>query len=273
MLLLLFSPLLAAAQAFDHGHKAWTALLAQHVRWLPGGHASQVDYKGFARDRAALTAYTRSLSAVTQNDFASWSKPQQLAFLINAYNAFTIEKVLQRYPNLESIRDFGKVFGNPWKDAFFTLLGAPRSLDDIEHGMIRAPGRFDEPRIHVAVVCASIGCPALRPEAYTAATLDAQLEDSMVRFMGDRTRNRYNPADKTAEISRIFDWYAKDFEQGHQGFGSVQQDVLARYAEQLANNSTDRRVLENKQAAIRFLEYDWALNDVKSPGPAQPALR
>lgn len=259
-LLLLFLPLLAAAQGFDHEHKAWNLLLAKHVRWLPGGHASQVDYKGFAADRAALTAYSKSLSAVTPAEFGAWSKPQQLAFLINAYNVFTIEKVLQRYPNLKSIRDFGKVFGNPWKDEFFTLLGAPRSLDYIEHEVIRAPGRYNEPRIHVAVVCASIGCPALRPDAYTAAMLDQQLEDSIVRFMGDRTRNRYNAAARTAEISRVFDWYAKDFEQGHQGFGSV-QDVLVRYAEQLADGAADRQVLKSKQAAVRFLEYDWALND------------
>jgi hypothetical protein len=263
ILSLALSPLAAASAGttgFDHQHAAWGALLSKHVRWLPDGKASQVDYRGYARDHARLTAYLSTLSAVTSQEFSTWSKPQQLAFLINAYNAYTIEKVLQRYPNLKSIRDFGRFIGNPWKDKFFTLLGEPRSLDDIEHGMIRAPGRYNEPRIHVAVVCASIGCPALRPDPYTAEQLEQQLEDSMRRFLSDRSRNRYNAQEHAVELSRVFDWYGADFEQDHQGFGSV-QDVVAKYADLLADLPADRDALRAKRATLRFLDYDWALND------------
>ena len=119
----LFLAAMPALAQFDHTHAAWTALLKKHVVVLGDGKASQVRYAEFAKDRAALKAYLGALSKVTDAEFKAWPKPQQMAFLINAYNAFTIEKILTRYPDLKSIKDFGSVFGNPWKDKFFTLLG------------------------------------------------------------------------------------------------------------------------------------------------------
>jgi len=260
--LLVLAPMIGLAQQFDHSHAAWEALLAKHVRPISNGNASQVDYKGFKKDHDALKAYLASLSAVTPAQYAGWSKAQQFAFLANAYNAFTIEKILTRYPDLKSIRDFGSFFGNPWKDRFFTLLGKPMHLDGIEHETLRAPGAFDDPRVHVAVNCASIGCPMLGSHAFTAENLDAQLDDLFKRFMSDRSRNRYDAKTKTAEISRIFDWYGSDFEKGHKGFSSV-ADVVAKYADQLADAPSDRAALREKKVKIGFLEYDWALNDVK----------
>jgi hypothetical protein len=264
---LLALSLCAAAQpSFDHSHAAWDTLLRKHVRLINDNQArpiaSQVDYKALAQERAALAGYLQSLSAVTPAQYAGWSKQQQYAFLANAYNAFTIEKILTRYPNLKSIRDFGSVLGNPWKDRFFTLLGKPQHLDGIEHETMRAPGAFDDPRVHVAVNCASIGCPMLGNRAFTPDTLDAQLEELFIRFMSDRSRNRYNAQTKTAELSRIFDWYGKDFEKGHKGFSSV-NDVVAKYAEQLADSPDDRAQLRSGKVPIRFMEYDWSLNDVR----------
>ena len=252
----------ASAQArFDHTHAAWDALLKKHVRLIAGGNASQVDYRGFAADRGLLADYLETLSAVTPAEYAAWDKARQFAFLANAYNAFTVEKILTRYPNLESIRDFGRIFGNPWKDEFFKLLGARRSLDWIEHDTMRAPGVFDDPRVHVAVNCASVGCPMLDREAFAATRLDAQLEGLFRRFMSDRSRNRYDTRAQMAEISPIFDWYGEDFEHGHRGFASV-QDVVVRYAEQLADSAADRARLRSRTVPIRFIEYDWRLNDV-----------
>jgi Protein of unknown function, DUF547 len=253
---------LVPAQPFDQTHAAWDALLGKHVRIVGNGNASRVDYKGFMQDHDALRAYLRSVSAVTRQQYGGWNKAQQFAFLANAYNAFTIEKILTRYPDLKSIRDFGGFFGNPWKDKFFTLFGTPENLDGIEHGMLRAPGVFDDPRVHVAVNCASISCPMLGAHALTGDRLDAQLDDLLRRFMSDRTRNRYDPRTKSAEISRIFDWYGKDFEQGHQGFASV-ADVTARYADQLADAPDERAILRDKKARITFLDYDWSLNDAR----------
>ena len=247
-----------AQGGFDHEHRAWSALLAKHVLLRDSGRATQVRYRGFAVDRAALKAYLDSLSRVTPADYAGWDKPQQLAFLINAYNAFTVEKVLTRYPDLKSIRDFGTVFGNPWKDRFFMLLGKSQNLDGIEHDTIRAPGGFEEPRIHFAVNCASIGCPALREEAYIANRLEAQLEDQTRRFLADRSRNRF--AAGTLEVSRIFDWYAKDFSVGGKGIASPPQ-FFAKYADLLADREEDRQAVRGGRLPIRYLDYDWALND------------
>ncbi len=248
------------ASAFDHTHAAWTALLKKHVVLVDGGKASKVRYAAFAQDRAALKAYLDTLSAVKPTEYGAWKKPEQLAFLINAYNAFTIEKVLTRYPDLKSIRDFGTVFGNPWKDKFFTLLGRPMSLDGIEHDTIRAPGVFDEPRIHFAVNCASVGCPMLREEAYVAEWLDAQLEEQTRRFLSDRTRNRF--VDGRLEVSKIFEWYRKDFTAGYRGIGSVEQ-FLGRHAELLADRVEDRKAVRNGSAKAVTIEYDWALNDAR----------
>jgi hypothetical protein len=257
-------PLACAATAqpgFDHAHSTWDALLKKHVRLIADGNASQVDYRGVMADRARLAGYLASLSAATPAQYAAWNKAQQFAFLANAYNAFTIEKVLTRYPNLGSIRDFGRVFGNPWKDEFFTLLGAKRSLDWIEHDTLRAPGAFDDPRVHVAANCASIGCPMLGRDAFVAERLDAQLDDLFRRFMSDRSRNRYDAGQQAVGISQLFDWYRRDFEQGHRGFGSL-QDVAARYADQLADAPADRARLRDRATPIRFIDYDWRLNDV-----------
>jgi len=261
MLVLAFMLVLAPlAHAFDHQHAAWSALLSRHVAWLDGGHASQTSYAGFARERAALDRYLAQLSAVNEAEFKAWTKGEQLAFLINGYNAFTVALILTRYPDLKSIRDLGTLFSSPWKKRFFVLLGAPRSLDELEHGMIRARGAYDDPRIHMAVNCASIGCPALRPEAYVAERLDAQLDDQMLRFLGDRTRNRFDAQRATLEVSKIFDWYGADFEHGWRGFDSVPA-FFASYAVQLADQPKDQQLIRERAAKVRFLDYDWALNE------------
>lgn len=251
-----------AAFAFDQQHSRWDALLKKHVVWITNGTASQVDYAGFKRDSAALQQYLQELSAVTQQEFDAWSEPQQLAFLINAYNAFTIDLILTRYPDLKSIKDLGSLLQSPWKKRFFTLLGKERHLDELEHEMIRAKGVYDEPRIHVAVVCASIGCPALRDDAFVAERLDAQLEDSFKRFLADRSRNRYNASSGKLEVSKIFDWYQEDFNSGYQGFDSL-PGVFARYADVLADDPAAQQRIRQGQAAISHLSYDWALNDVR----------
>ena len=261
---LLLAALLAAAPAlaFDHAHKAWDDLLHRHVRYLAGGNASRVDYAGMAKDHAALRAVLADYAKVARAEFDAWTPAQQQAFLINDYNALTIEKILTRYPDIKSIRDFGTFFGNPWKDKFFALFGEPSALDTIEHEILRKPGLYDEPRVHFAVVCASIGCPMLRNEAFTADKLESQYQDGMTRFLSDRTRNRYDPASGKLEVSMIFKWYGGDFEKGHKGFTSVKQ-ALGKFAEQLADKPEDRARVREQKAEVSFLDYDWSLNDAK----------
>jgi len=252
----------ASAQAFDSSHAAWTALLRKHVRLQRGGQATQVAYAGFMAERAALKAYLASLSAVPAATFAAWPRAERQAFLINAYNAFTVELILTRYPDLKSIKDLGSVFSSPWKPKWVPLLGAQVSLDDIEHAMLRKRGDYDDPRVHFGVNCASIGCPALREDAFVAARLDAQLDEQALRFMSDRTRNRYNPRRGRLELSKIFDWFGEDFRLGHRGVASLAA-FAARYAEQLADAPADRERIRAGTVDIAFADYDWALNDVR----------
>jgi hypothetical protein len=248
-----------AAQAFDHTHGVWTGLLKRHVLLNPEGNASRVNYAGMQADRALLERYLAELSAVERETYAGWRRDRQLAFLINAYNAFTVELILSEYPDLESIKDLGSLFSSPWKRTFFTLLGARRHLDNLEQDMIRAPGVFDEPRIHFALNCASIGCPMLRNEAYVAERLDAQLEDALRRFLTDRERNRFDAASGTLWLSKIFDWYAQDF-TGEAAGGTTLKQRFAGYADQLAGSEQARRRLQAGDYRIDYLDYDWRLN-------------
>ena len=263
--LLTLLPLTALAQ-FDHTHVAWSALLKKHVVVIGEGKASQVRYADFARDRSALKSYLDTLSKVPEAEFKAWSKIQQMAFLINVYNAFTIEKILTRYPDLKSIRDFGSVFGNPWKDKFFTLFGKEAYLDQIEHEMLRAKGVYGEPRVHFAVNCASVGCPMLREEAFVADRLDAQLEEQTRRFLSDRSRNRYNGQGGQLEVSKIFDWFKEDWQSGYKGIAAGGQPItsreqfFARYAKVLADNAEAQTKITEQKAGLTFLDYDWGLN-------------
>ena len=245
----------ASAAAFDHSHGAWTGLLQKHVLLLEDGKASRVNYSGMAQDRAALREYLATLSAVGERDFGAWSRPEQMAFLINAYNAYTVEKILARYPKLNSIWDFGRFFGNPFRDAFFTLLGARMSLDDIGHDLLRR--RYGDARVHYAVNCASVSCPMLREEAYRAAQLESQLEDQARRFLSDRSRNRVRG--NRLEVSKIFEWFREDFEP--------LERYLARHAATLADNAAEQEKLAARSLPITFLDYDWSLNDSRSLSP------
>ena len=251
---------LLAQPAFDHSHVDWTQLLKRHVVLLNDGKASQVRYAGMALDRAPLKRYLQSLSLVEQSAFETWPSSQQQAFLINAYNAFTVELILSRYPDLKSIKDIGSVFSSPWKLQWITLLGRKLSLDEIEHGLLRKPGAYDEPRVHFAVNCASVGCPMLREEAYVANRLEFQLSQQTQRFMSDRSRNRWNNPAARLELSKIFDWYGKDFRQGHKGIASLEA-FAASHADLLADAPADRAQLRSRRFDIAFLDYDWSLND------------
>ncbi|HUG20897.1 DUF547 domain-containing protein [Piscinibacter sp.] len=257
-LLILWFGLVMAGSAFaqiDHGHRGWDALVKKHVKWLPDNKQSRVDYAGFKSDQAELKQVLDNLSAVPRVEFDGWTKPQQMAFLINAYNAFTVDLILTRYPDVKSIKDLGSLLRSPWRKPFFMLLGAKRHLDWIEHEQLRP--NYADPRVHAAVNCASTGCPALRHEAFTADRLEAQLDDGMLRFMGDRARNRVR--DGQVEASSIFKWFREDFGRGHQGFRRV-EDVFARYAAQLSDDPAEQAALRAKTMPVSFLAYDWSLN-------------
>jgi hypothetical protein len=238
----------------------WNSLLERHMVVIDGGYASRVDYGGMQRDRAQLDVYTRQLSATTPAQFSALDRADQIAFLINAYNAFTVQLILTRWPHLESIKDLGGLFSDPWHQRFFTLLGRPMDLDQIE-AMLRQPGRYDDPRIHFAINCASISCPMLQPHAYDGGQLDRQLQAAAARFIGDRTRNRYDRDQDAVQVSKIFDWYAADFRRGpdHSVTG-----LLARYAAELSDDPNIQTRIRRQQIDVKYASYDWRLNAVKA---------
>ena len=238
-------------------HAPWDQLLHAHVVDTPDGRSTSVDYRGMLAERAKLSAYLQSLALVKKDAFARLSQPAQLAFLINAYNAWTVELVLTAYPDLTSIKDLGSFFRSPWSRSFIPLLEEIRSLDNIEHDLIRGDNGYQEPRIHFAVNCASIGCPALRAEAYDEARLESQLEDQTRRFLQDPSRNRV--IGDSLEVSSIFKWYREDFQQGWLGYSRL-EDFLSHYSDALALTSDQVQALRDGGLKIRFVSYDWGLN-------------
>lgn len=254
--LCLFSPVASLAQ-FDHG--AWDRLLRTHVQEIDQGRKTAVDYEEMAADRGRLQDYLSSLAEVSRSRFDSWERDAQLAFLINAYNAWTVELILQHYPGIDSIRDIGFLPGAAWRRDIVELFGRQVSLDEVEHEMIRQWPQFREPRIHFAVNCAAIGCPALRGEAYTGQHLEQQLQESTRGFLADRDRNWLEG--ETLYLSRLFDWYEEDFQQGWQGIDSV-ADFIARYADHLGLRQSRLEALRAGDIRIRYSRYDWGLNDI-----------
>lgn len=241
--------------AFDHSE--WDSLLQQNVIKINEGQTTQVNYAAMLADRARLRSYLDRLAEVQRSSFENWSEDEQLAFLINAYNAWTIELVLTEYPGLDSIREIGFLFSSPWRRKFVSLFGEQMSLDDIEHGMIRGWERYNEPRIHFAVNCAAIGCPALRAEAYEGNRLEEQLEDNTRLFLSDRGRNYFS--DGRLYVSSIFNWYQEDFERGWTGIDSV-DEFMSRYSESLGLDLDTIAALNGGRLGIRYLRYDWELN-------------
>jgi hypothetical protein len=155
----------------------------------------------------------------------------------------------------------GSFFSSPWKQSFFTLLDEKRSLDNVEHDMIRV--WFERPRIHAAVVCAAVSCPPLRNEAFVADKLDFQLDDQMRQFLSDDQSNTINLSDNRVKLSSIFKWYDKDFEKGQQGFNSL-KDLIKAYQTDIADDPQQLVWLQKQDFRIRYLDYDWRLNDIST---------
>lgn len=256
VLIFVFSGFTQAYAAFDHNHGVWEILLKKHVVMKDQNKRSQVDYKGFKSDTGMFVTYLSNLSLVRETEYNTWTRDQKLAFLINAYNAYTIKLILDHYP-VKSIKDIGGWFGSPWKMEFIPLLGKKRSLDEIEHALIRQKGVFDEPRIHVALVCAAIGCPALQNRAYTGENISSLLETALVNFLSDTSRNRFNPKKNRFEISPIFQWYGDDFKDK---YGSLNQFLIIN-AKTFTTDPGDIETINKHNFSVDFLDYNWSLND------------
>lgn len=222
-------------------HQIWDRLLKKHV-----DEKGLVDYKGLKNDQTELRNYLELLGKAAPNK-KSWTRDEQLAYWINAYNAFTVELILNHYP-VESIKDIGSgplitFVNSPWDIKFIEIGNKKLDLNNIEHGIIRKD--FDDSRVHFALVCAARSCPELRNEAYTGAKLDRQLEEEAISFINNTARNKITEG--KIKISKYFDWYAGDFEAD----GKSIIDYLNQFS----------KTKISKNAAVEFLDYDWKLNE------------
>ena len=210
-----------------------------------------VNYKAWrGQDEEALRNYLKSLKKVGPS---SLGRSEGLAFWINAYNALTIQGILEFYP-VRSIKDkVNRILGfNIWDDYPMSVDGKAYSLNDIEHKVLRKMG---EPRIHFAIVCASVGCPKLRNEAYTGVNLNPQLEDQAIYFFAQPRNLRIDRAGKTVYLSSILDWFAEDFG----GSDRAKLDFSSKYL----SEAEDREFLRSGEPKVKYQDYDWSLNEQK----------
>lgn len=235
------------ARAIDHSHAGLTDLLRSVVS------AGAVDYRALRTEPAALDRYLDRLAAVTAGEFDGWAASDQLAFLINLYNAATLRLIVDHYP-VKSIRSIGLLPGSAWKRDVVRLFGRKVSLDHVEHEIIRK--QYPDARVHFALVCAAKGCPSLRAEAYVGSRLNDQLDEQGRGFIGTREKNRVDVAARTLHLSPIFKWFAGDFEAAA---GSVPAFVAAFLPDEL------RPAVRAGGFTISYTEYDWSLNERSRP--------
>ncbi len=226
----------AAVKPFDH--TLFDQILRAHVE------NGFVDYKALkAQHSAQLEEYLRSLAGA--KGFAG--RDDELAFWLNAYNAFVIKGVLEHYPGLKSVMDLKGFFDDRrWKAA-----GKLRSLNEIENEIVRP--RFEDPRIHFILVCAAQSCPPLQSRAMEGATLQSQLDRAAREAINRSKYVQVEPRAKVLRLTRVMSWYRKDFEQNA---GSLQAYVLKYIAEPAKSQ------LETADYTVEFMDYDWALNDI-----------
>lgn len=246
-------PKAAITPPFDHSHSRWTKALNEFV--IIKGAKSRVRYDAIRKDSRDIQKYLDQIGTVTFKQFLSFSEAEQIAFLINVYNAYTITLIVNN-PSVSSIKDIGGWLTSPWKIQFFKLFQEMHSLDDIEHEFLRK--RYKEPRIHFALVCASVSCPALRSEAFVAQKLDQQLDEAGTAFIGDRDRNYFEQQSNTLYLSSIFKWYGEDFSPK---FTSASNFVLR----ELQKNHGIPPAINVDTVKIEYLSYDWSLNDASKP--------
>lgn len=240
-----FSLILTSLLGFGQSgvsHSGFDQLLQKYV-----DDQGMVNYKGLLTDRAKLKSY---LSVLESNaPTKSWTRDQELAYWINAYNAYTLDLILEHYP-VKSIKDIGSTIKIPfvstaWDIKFINIGGKEYDLNNIEHGIIRK--KFDEPRIHFALVCAAVSCPKLQNRAYLPEKLDEQLTKAAKEFLANSAKNNIKNSNE-ATLSKLFNWYGGDFKK---------KTTLIEYINQYAPTKL------NKGAEIDWMDYNWALNEQK----------
>ncbi len=226
-------------------HSSWTALLTKYAHGK-----GMVDYRGWKASASSLKQLDAYLDHLATASLTEATKSEHLAFWINAYNAVTIKGILREYPTSSIRNHTAKLWGyNIWKNLKLRVDGKLFSLDDIEHKVLRKIG---EPRIHFAIVCASIGCPKLLNSAYEPEAIDQQLTQSARDFFVDPEKFKWSG--KTFQVSPIMNWFGEDF-------GSTTDKQMKAVAPFLPKDA--QSVANAGGVSIRYLGYDWGLNDKK----------
>jgi len=251
-LILVYSALLAATETKNTAsiHAKFDSILKAHVK------AGIVDYDGLKANEELLDSYIDDLG---QEDPSVMDRNNRLAFWINAYNAYTLKLILNHYPGIKSIKDIPSA--KRWEIKAWKVNGRLYSLDYIEHKILR---KMDEPRIHFTIVCASFSCPDLRNEVYSPSRLEEQLEDAALTFLSNTEKGMFVSEEKgmvwgqnyVLHISPILRWFGEDFEKEA---GSV-VDFVLRYA---SGDTKDFIIRHRKELKIKYLDYDWTLNNLK----------
>jgi hypothetical protein len=220
-----------------------------------------VDYDSLQRDPSQLNRYLKELAELTPQRFTSWPEADQIALLINAYNAFTLRSIIHHDPIRASIKDIPGV----WKFRRHALMGQQLTLDGIEHEILRR--EYNEPRIHAALVCAAMSCPPLRGEAFTGAELNRQLDDQSRRWLASSVGLQIDRAAGTVGISKIFEWFGDDWKRADPKAAPVpgheQQSVILRFITRY-RPAEDQQLLEGGNFRLTHLPYDWSLNRPRS---------
>ncbi|MEN8807943.1 MAG: DUF547 domain-containing protein [Desulfobacterales bacterium] len=244
------------AAEFDQTYAGYDGLLKTYVT------DGRADYKGLKTDPNALDRYIDSAAGVPEEQFNSWTQSQRLAFLINLYNAATLKLVVDHYP-VKSIKDIGSLFKGPWDQPVVRLYGKTITLNHLEHDILRK--QYSEPRIHMALVCAAKSCPQLRSEAYTTEKLDEQLNDQSRQYLVSPAGLNVDRKKKVVYFSSIFKWYGEDFvakyspTTGFAGLDKTERAVANFCSAYLI--SADREFLATGGYSVKYLDYDWSLNE------------
>ncbi len=229
-----------------------------------------VDYEGLKRNRSALDAFVESLATVSRDEYAAWGAETKIAFWINAYNAITLKVIIDNYPikssfflSLRFPDNSIRQIGGAWDEITHIVMGEEMTLNHIEHQILRE--NFNEPRIHLALVCAAMGCPPLRNEPYTGSRLGEQLHNQGRHFYNNPEKFRIDKDEKKVLLSSIFKWYGEDFTETFPPserfihYGEPESSVIAHIAPFLATEI--RNMLEDDSFSVRYLYYDWSLNE------------
>ena len=232
------------SEAFDFSD--WDALVKKYVtpKTLERVRLNAVNYASLKKDPVFSGLITRLES---YSPASLESRESTLSFWINVYNILAAKMITDHYP-IKSIKDVGSFFKPVWKRAAGTVGGKERTLNNIEHEILR---KMNEPRIHVAIVCASVSCPDLRREAYSAGKLNEQLDDQMEKFLRSREKGmKLDERKNRVYLSAIFKWFAEDFESRGGVLKYIGQYVTAE----------ERKVLNNSKIKISYLYYNWKIN-------------